>query len=126
MVNRWLIIVIVHIFFGVTQVFARPDVFFTDSHTYNGSYLKHRFNHDYSRISFQFAMPIAGVNLRQNHYFNYAHLKNYMRNTHHFASPAMGREMLFMMGHSFHSQFQAATFLRELTRVLNGFLAQEP
>jgi hypothetical protein len=112
------------IFFS--PIFSSPDVFFIDSDAYNGDYLSHQFmNNNFDWISFRFPTAIAGINLHQDSWFNCEQLKNYIKHHHQFSSPALRREMLFMMGHSFYSSFRARPFLQELTRILDGYLAQQ-
>ena len=99
---------------------AKPDVFFADSDTYNGAYLRHEFSGDGTQVKFVLTKPIAGINL-PNNFYNFDQLKNYISNTYLFPSVAMQQEFEDMMAMSFESRFRAKEFLEELLKVLAAF-----
>lgn len=99
---------------------AHPDVFFQDSDTHNGAYLRHEFEDDFTKIRFILTSPILNINIPNNLY-DLDKLTNYIKNIHVFPSHELRREFITMLNSSFNSRFRAKEFLEELQKVLDGF-----
>jgi len=99
---------------------AYPDVFFQDSDTYNGAYLRHELEDNGKKIRFILTSPILNTNITHNIY-DVEKLKKYIKNNHLFFNQQLRAEFIDMLNTSFISSFTAKEFLEELQKVLDGF-----
>lgn len=108
------------------ELFARPDVFFTDSDNYGGAYLAHEWGTpDFTMIRFKLTQPIANIRLPRDA-FNYGRLKDFLSHHYVYQNPALRREFIRMLDQSFYSQFTTKEFLYELIHALRMFRLRFP
>ena len=97
---------------------ARPDVIFTDSDKYNGSYLKHSLMGN--KIKFLLSQDVPQFSL-PDEYFSVNKLITFLDEKYVFTNEDLKIEFLRMMRMSIESQFTLQEFITELTKFLSEF-----
>lgn len=101
-----------------TILWANPDVIFSDSADYNGTYLRHELKG--SKIKFLLSGSVSGMTL-PDEFFSADALIDFLEHKYVFTNENLKREFLLMFRMSIESKFTLQEFMSELLKFLTDF-----